>query len=274
MTHKMRRTLWAWGGLSPLVVIIVFPFAVMGITALKPVSEVLEPTWIPSRLQWSNFLTMWEAANFGPALVNSLRVAVVSTLIALLVSIPFAYAMARFQFRGQGVLRQFLLITQMLSPIVLVIGLFRLAAALGLIDSTTGVILVYGAFSIAFSVWMLQSYFATIPRDIEEAAWLEGAHPITTLIRVFLPLAVPAIAVTAIFSFINAWNEFVIALTMLRRQENYTLPIQIFSLVAGRYTIQWHHVMAAVCVSVVPVAILFSWLQRYLVRGLGVGAVK
>ena len=92
---------------------------------------------------------------------------------------------------------------------------------------------------------MLQSYFDTIPRDLEEAAWMEGASRWRTLLKVFLPLAVPAIAVTAIFTFINAWNEFVIALTMLRRQENYTLPIQVFSLVAGRYTVDWHHVMAA-----------------------------
>ena len=91
---------------------------------------------------------------------------------------------------------------------------------------------------------------------------------------VFLPLALPAITVTAIFSFINAWNEFVIALTMLRRQESYTLPIQIFSLVAGRYTVEWHHVMAATFVATIPVAIVFAWLQRYLVRGLAIGAVK
>ena len=90
----------------------------------------------------------------------------------------------------------------------------------------------------------------------------------------FLPLAVPAIVVTAIFTFINAWNEFVIALTMLRREENYTLPIQVFSLVAGRYTVDWHYVMAAALLATVPVAIIFAWLQRYLVRGLALGAVK
>lgn len=274
MTRKMRRTLWSWALLSPLVILTLFPFAVMLITALKPPQEVLQPTWIPSRLHWSNFVTMWDATNFGTALANSLWVASVATVISLAVSIPFAYAMVRFQFRGKGALRQFLLITQMLSPIVLVIGLFKLAASLGLIDNTNGIIVIYGAFSIAFTVWMLQSYFATIPRDVEEAAWLEGASRSRTVAQIFLPMAVPAIAVTALFSFINAWNEFVIALTMLRRQESYTLPIQIFSLVAGRYTIEWHHVMAAAFVSVIPVAIIFSWFQRYLVRGLGFGAVK
>ena len=103
---------------------------------------------------------------------------------------------------------------------------------------------------------------------------MEGASRGQTLIKVFLPLVTPAIAVTAIFTFINAWNEFVIALTLLRRQESYTLPIQVFSLVAGRYTVEWHHVMAATLVATIPVAILFAWLQRYLVRGLSLGAVK
>jgi len=274
MSRKLKRTLIAWAVLSPLVVLTLFPFAVMLITALKPATEVLSPHWVPSRLAWENFATMWSATNFGTAMWNSVYVGVLSTAIAIAVSIPFAYALNRYRFAGKGFLRQFLLVTQMLSPIVLVIGLFRLAAAMGLIDNVNSVVFVYGAFAIAFTVWMLQSYFATIPKDLEEAAWLEGASHTSALIRVFLPLAVPAITVTAIFAFINAWNEFVIALTMLRRAESYTLPIQIFSLVAGRYSVEWHHVMAASLVATLPVAVVFAWLQRYLVKGLGVGAVK
>jgi multiple sugar transport system permease protein len=217
---------------------------------------------------------MWEATGFGQALWNSLYVAVLSTLIALVVSIPAAYAMSRYRFVGRSALQQFLLVSQMLSPIVLVIGLFRLVVWLGLIDNVNSIVFVYAAFNIAFSVWMLQSYFSTIPKDLEEAAWIEGASPWKALVMVFLPLAVPAMVVTAIFAFINAWNEFVIALTMLRSQDSYTLPIQIFSLVAGRYTVEWHHVMAAAFVATIPIAIVFAWLQRYLVRGLSLGAVK
>jgi multiple sugar transport system permease protein len=211
---------------------------------------------------------------FGQALVNSLTVSVLATLLAIAVAIPFAYALDRFRFRAEGWLRQFLLVTQMLSPIVLVIGLFRLVVLLGLVDTASSLIWIYGAFNIAFTVWMLQSYFATIPKDLEEAAWSEGASAPSALWLVFLPLAVPAVTVASIFSFINAWNEFVIALTILRSQPSYTLPIQIFSLVAGRYTVEWHHVMAAAFVATIPVAIVFAWLQQYLVRGLSLGAVK
>ena len=180
--------------------------------------------------------------NFGPALLNSVYVAVLSTLVTFAVSIPAAYAMSRYKFRGQRFFRQFLLVSQMLSPILLVIGLFKLIIWLGILDNINSIIFVYAAFNIAFTAWMLQRYFATIPVDLEEAAWIEGASRFKTLRFIFLPLAIPALAVTAIFTFINSWNEFVIALTMLRQQENYTLPIQIFSLVAGRYTIEWHHV--------------------------------
>lgn len=271
---KLRRSLICWLCLSPVVVVALFPFAVMVISALKPAQEVLNPTWWPSRLAFENFVTMWRATNFGPALLNSLVISVLSTAGALIVSVPAAYALGRFSFTGRAGFRIFLIVTQMLSPIVLVIGLFRLVAWAGLIDSVGSVAMVYAAFNIAFTVWMLQSYFATIPRDLEEAAWIEGASRWKTLVRVFLPLAAPATVVTAIFAFINAWNEFVIALTMLRTQASYTLPIQIFSLVAGRYTVEWHHVMAATFVATIPVAIAFAWLQRYLVRGLSLGAVK
>ena len=275
MNHaKLRRSLVCWLVLSPMVVAALFPFAVMLITALKPSTEVLTPTWWPSRLTWENFQTMWAATNFGNALRNSLYVSVLATHGSLIVSIPAAYALTRFNFAGRELYRQFLLVTQMLSPIVLVVGLFRLMVWLGLVDSINAVTLVYAAFNIAFSVWMLQSYFATIPLDLEEAAWMEGAGRVRTLIKVFLPLAVPAMVVTAIFTFINAWNEFAIALTLLRSQDSYTLPIQIFSLVSGRYTVEWHHVMAATFTATVPVAIAFAWLQRYLVRGLALGAVK
>jgi multiple sugar transport system permease protein len=271
---KFMRSLLFWALLAPVVAAILFPYAVMTITAFKSATEVHDPTWWPSEWRWRNFVEMWETSGFAPALANSLYVSGLTTALTVAVSIPAAYALSRFRFVGRGAFRQFLLISQMLSPIVLVIGLFRLVAGVGLIDSLNVLTIVYVAFNIAFCVWMLQSYFSTIPRDLEEAAWMEGAGRGRTLLAVFLPLAVPAMVVTAIFTFINAWNEFVIALTMLRREDNYTLPIRVFSLVAGRYTVEWHYVMAAAFVASVPVAIIFAWLQRYLVRGLALGAVK
>lgn len=272
----MRKSLLCWLLLLPIILVNIAPFAIMLLTALKPGDEVFAypPRWLPSRLAWENFSDMWAATNFGNALFNSLYVATASTLLALLVAVPFAYALARFRFRGSAALSLVLLGTQMLSPIVLVIGLFRLAVAFGLNDTHAVLIIFYAAFNIAFAVWMLQSYFASISQDIEEAAWIEGAGRWQAVWKVFLPIALPAIAVTAIFSFINAWNDFVLALTMLRTPEKATLTLQVVNLVAGRYDKEWHQIMAAALAATIPVTILFAWLQRYMLRGLSGGAVK
>jgi len=276
MSAKLKKSMLYWLILSPLVVVILFPFAVMFVTAVRPRDElfVFPPTWWFSEFRWDNFTDMWVKTNFGRALLNSLYVSFASTALALALSIPAAYALSRYRFPGKRAYRTFLLMTQMMSPIVLVLGLFRLMVALGMVNNLNSLVLTYAAFNMAFTIWMLQSYFSTIPRDLEEAAWIDGATHIQSLWRVFLPLAVPAIAVTSIFGFINSWNEFVLALTMIRSSDDFTLPVQIYSQVAGRYQVEWHHVMAGTVLATVPVAIVFSWLQRYLIRGMALGAVK
>jgi len=276
MSQRLKKSLLYWLALSPLVVVILFPFGVMFVTAVRPREElfVYPPRWTFSEFRWDNFVDMWEKTNFGGALFNSLYVSVAATALALVLSIPAAYALSRYRFHGKGLYRNFLLMTQMMSPIVLVLGLFRLMVQFGLVNNLNSLVLTYAAFNMAFTIWMLQSYFNTIPRELEEAAWMDGASHFVSLAKIFLPLAVPAMVVTGIFTFINSWNEFVLALTMIRSQDQYTLPVQIFSQVAGRYQVEWHHVMAGTVLATVPVAIVFSWLQRYLIRGMALGAVK
>ncbi len=273
---KWKKSILYWLVLSPLLLVILFPYAVMLSTALKPRSEifVFDPTWWPTELAWSNFADMWRTIGFGKALVNSLIVSGSSVLLVLLVAIPAGYATARFHFRGQPAYRQFLLITQMLSPIVLIIGIFRMMAALGFVDQPIALILAYGAFNMAFATWMLQSFFETIPREIEESAWIDGATWLQSLRLIFLPMALPALAVTAILTFVNTWNEFVLALSLLRSQDSYTLTLRIYALVGGAYRVNWEHVMAATLLATVPVAIVFAWMQRYMVKGLSLGSVK
>ncbi|RYC27795.1 carbohydrate ABC transporter permease [Ciceribacter ferrooxidans] len=276
MTPKLKKSILYWVLLSPLCVVILLPFGIMFVTAVRPRDElfVYPPTWTFSEFRWDNFVEMWAKTNFGGALLNSLYVSIASTVIAILLSIPAAYALSRYRFVGKGLYRNFLLMTQMMSPIVLVLGLFRLMVHLNLVNSLNSLVVTYVAFNMAFTIWMLQSYFNTIPRDLEEASWIDGATHFTSLVKIFLPLAIPAMVVTAIFTFINSWNEFVLALTLIRNQNDYTLPVQIFSQVAGRYQVEWHHVMASTVLATVPVAIVFSWLQRYLIRGMALGAVK
>ena len=276
MSARVKKSLIYWLILSPLMVVILFPYAVMFFTAIKPRAEIFAfpPRWLPSGPRWENFIDMWQATGFGPALLNSLYIATASTVLCLAVAIPAGYALSRFEFRGKGLYRQFLLITQMLSPIVLVIGIFRLMAKLGLIDQLNSLVLAYGAFTLAFATWMLQSYFTTIPKEFEEAALIDGANRAQSLARIFVPLAAPAVAVTAILTFIYSWNEFVLALTLLRSSELFTLQIKIYSLVGGRYTVEWDHVMAATLLATVPVAAVFAWLQRYMVRGMALGGLR
>ena len=274
--RKRQHSLLIWLILSPLMLVILFPFVVMFLTSIKPRSEVFTypPRWLPSTFRWQNFLEMWQAVDFGTALGNSVLVSLGATVVVLIVGIPAAYALARFTFSAKRPFQQFLLVTQMLSPILLVLGLFHLVVSLGLVDSKYALIFVYAAFNVAFGVWMLQSYFGAIPIELEEAALIDGCNRWGAVLRVFVPLAVPAIVVTAIFTFINSWNEFVVALTLLRSDENFTLPLKIFSLVGGRYTVEWQQVMAATLLATLPVAAVFTWLQRYLVRGMMMGAIK
>ena len=260
----------------PFIIMSLFPYAVMLTSSLKPRGEVYKiPTsWFASDFRFKNYLEMWDAINFGSSLFNSLYVGFITTLCILIIAIPAAYGLSQFEFKYKGLYRMFLLTTQMLSPIILIIGIFRLCVWLGILDSKNSLVLVYAAFGLAFSTWMLQSYFSTIPKELEESAWIEGATKFKSLIYIFIPLAIPAITVTSLISFVHSWNEFVLALTLMRSNENYTLPLKVFSLVGGRYQIEWDHVMAATFLATVPVAIIFSWLQKYLVQGISLGAIK
>ncbi len=273
--RKWITTLLAWLLLSPILFVILFPLGVMLMTALKPRAELtaIPPSFFPSTFQWSHFVEVWQQTNIPHAILNSLYVSFAATLLTILVAAPFAYALTRFDFRGKGALRFFLLVTQMLSPIVLVLGLFRLMVAAGVVDSLGFLSVIYAAFNVAFSVWMLQSYFATIPKDLEESAWIEGASRLRSLVGIFLPLAIPAIVIVATFTFVNAWNEFIIAFSTLRDTHSYTIQLGIIEM-TGYYTIRWDYIMVAVILASVPVSILFFWLQKHLIGGLTSGSVK
>jgi len=272
----MPRTLRNWLLLSPLVLLNLFPFLVMLLTALKPREEVFAfpPRWLPSRLAFENFAEMWHATDFGSAMLNSVKVSVMTMALTLLIAVPAAYAMTRFRFRGRDAYEMFLLVVQMVSPIVLIIGLFRLAVFFGLADTHMALVILFAGFSLTFAIWMLRSYFEAIPVDIEEAAFLEGASRFYAVTRLFLPLAIPSIAVVGLFTFINAWNDFALSLTILRSSDKNTVTLQVVNLVAGRYTKEWQLIMAATLCATLPVTLLFAWFQKYLVRGLSGGAVK
>ena len=254
-------------------VIALLPYAEMLISAARPTNQLLDRNYFPSQWNWSVFVDIWGSA-FSNSLLVSLEIAAGATLLVLVVAVPAAYYTARNKFRGRGAFLLLVLITQMFQPTAMLVGLYREFLSLGMLNSVFALILINAGFNMAFTVWILNAYISAIPEELEEAAWIDGASRLGAFFLITIPLAMPGIVTSVIFTFIAAWNEFVVALTMLRSQETYTLPIQVFSLVAGRYTIEWHHVMAATLLATLPVAIVFIWLQRYLVRGLALGAVK
>ena len=276
MSSKAKRSLVCWLSLSPLVVIVLFPYATMLSTAMKRKDEIFqfEVTWLPESLYFGNFVELFANRGFGRAIANSLYISIGATLVSLLVAMPAAYALSRLKLQGGGAFRTYLLLTQMISPIVLIVGLFRLFAYLGMINNLNALVLAHSAFYMAFAVWMLQSYFDTIPKDLEEAAWMDGASRFASFRRVFLPLCLPGIAVTSLFTFVNSWNEYAMSLTILREGALQTAPVRIAFLTGTLYETEWNIIMAATLVATIPVAIVFASIQSYLIRGLSLGGVK
>lgn len=273
---KAKKSLVCWALLSPFLLVVLFPYATMLSTSLKQKDEIFtfHRTWLPRELYLGNFAELIFEKGFGRALANSLAISIGATVLSLAVAIPAAYALTRMRVPGKGALTNYLLITQMISPIVLIVGLFRMFAYFGLVNSLLSVVIAHSAFFMAFAVWMLQSYFATIPKDLEEAAWIDGAGRFSAFVRVFLPLCLPGIVVTAIFTFVNSWNEYAMSLTLLRQVTQQTAPVQIAFLTGTLYQIEWHLIMAATLLASVPVAIVFASIQRYLIGGMALGGVK
>lgn len=210
---------------------------------------------------------------FGPQLFNSVVVSLATTIVGVFLATTAAYAFSRFRFYGRQTGMNLFLVTQMFPGVLMLIPLFILLGRLNLLDSLVGLCLVYSTTAIPFCVWMLKGYFDTIPKELEESAIMDGASRMTVFVRIILPLAAPAIAVTALFSFMTAWNEFVLAFTFNNDPKAFTLPVTIQRYADPKST-YWGSFAAASIIVSIPVMALFYKLQRFLVGGLTAGAVK
>ena len=253
----------------------VAPYLVMMLDAVKPAGELraTPPRLWPGRWQLQNFLEVVGDETFQAGLRASLVIALVSTALALAAAIPAAYWTARQRFRGRSAFLFLVLVTQMFSPTALVVGLYREFFELDLVNTYTALILTNAAFNLAFAVWILRAFFASIPRDIEEAAEVDGCGRVGTLVRIVLPLSLPALVTAAIFAFIAAWNEYIVALTLMTDPARKPLTVGITSYVTA-YVQHWNLMFAASVIAIVPVVILFALIERYLVGGLTAGSVK
>ena len=255
--------------LLPAILISIFPLIVMVSTSFKTSQEVYipPPTFLPRTPTIQNYFDIWTVAPLTTFFRNSMVIGLGSTLIALFLAIPAAYALTRFRFRGRRFYQLFLLGIQMFPPIVIILGIFRIVAGLNMVDSLTTVVLLNAIFSLSFAIWMLEGYFATIPPEIEEAAMMDGNSRLGAMFNMILPLSWPGLVAVTIFGFMNGWNEFLFALTFIRSQDKLPLTIGLFKFVT-RFQVQWHQLMAASLLTTIVVVVLFMLVQNQLTRGM------
>jgi arabinogalactan oligomer/maltooligosaccharide transport system permease protein len=229
---------------------------------------------LPAHFSVSNFTEVWNEQAFGTWLWNSAVVSLMTTLLGVFLACTAAYAFSRFRFPGRNAGMLMFLVSQMFPGTLMLIPLFIIIVKwLGLGNTYIGLVIVYATTAIPFCVWMLKGYFDTIPVDIEESARIDGASPATIFFRIILPLATPAIAITALFSFMTAWNEFILASIFMESESNYTAPVGLRFFVGG-FSSQWGYFAAGSVIVSLPVVALFLYLQKYLISGLTAGSVK
>jgi arabinogalactan oligomer/maltooligosaccharide transport system permease protein len=275
----LGAALFSHGILIIACLIVLYPLLYVVRMALSPTQGFTLGLDLSSGFSLHNFSEVTSTTDqegnwlFGIQLWNSIWVSLASTLVGVLLAVSAAYAFSRFRFPGRKATLMAFLVTQMFPGTMMMIPLYILLDTFGLLDQSMGLILVYATTSLPFCVWMLKGYFDTIPKDLEEAALIDGASRFQIFWRIILPLARPAIAVTALFSFMTAWNEFVLAKTFMTREVLYTLPVVLRGYV-GKEDVQWGFFAAGAILVSVPVMALFFALQRQLVSGLTTGAVK
>lgn len=274
LKRKSWQTILLYVFVFILCIVILYPYFVMFITSLKDNKEMYAIDHIlPKMWQWSNFADIWTAAPVFKYLLNSMIIAGGATLLAILCGIPAAYALARMKFKGKGVFMGAVIMSQMFSPVVLLVGIYRMMVNINLNDTILGLILLNAAFNQAFAIWLLRGTFMGISPEMEQAAKIDGCGTIKALIKVLLPMAAPGIITTLIFVFINAWNEYTIALTLISTDifKPITVGINVFY---GFNFIQWQYLFATSLFATIPVVILFLIIEKHLVAGLTSGGVK
>ena len=281
--------LWIHAGLISFTLLAIYPvlwvlaLAFSGQQNVAIIDLPKDPTFLerlrsvmpwPAHVSVKNFHDVMTEQPFGRWLLNSVMVSLMTTVLGVFLACTAAYAFSRFRFPGRDSGMLAFLVSQMFPGTLMLIPLFIIIVKwLGLGNTFWGLVIVYATTAIPFCVWMLKGYFDTIPIDIEESARIDGASPQVIFIRIILPLAKPAIAITALFSFMTAWNEFILASVFLEAESMYTAPVGLRFFVGG-FTSQWGFFAAGSVIVSLPVVILFLYLQKYLVSGLTAGSVK
>jgi multiple sugar transport system permease protein len=227
----------------------------------------------PSRVTFANYASVLKATDFPRFFLNSLIVSLSTALIVTVVASLAGYALSRFRFRGKAWVSLVLLLTQTFPLVMVIPPIFRIMSQLGLTDNLYGLIVIYTAFNIAFATFLMQSFFDGVPKDLEEAAMIDGCTRVMALRRIILPLTLPGMGATVAFVFTAAWSELLFALMLINSDDQKTFSVGLLTFI-GKFAVDWGQMMAASVMALIPVCIFFMFLQRYLVTGLTAGAVK
>jgi multiple sugar transport system permease protein len=264
----------AWLVLLATAVLVLIPIFWIFSTSFKPTPEILvTPTTLLPKAPTLEHYGVALSGDFRAYLTNSLIAAGGATLLGLLLAVPAAYGFAKYSYRGAGTLLALIVVTRVFPPIALALPFFLQFRTLGLIDTPFGLIVAYLPIVLPLMIWMLHGFFRDFPRELIEAAELDGLGVLQTLIRIVLPLSLPALGVATLFGFLVAWNEFVIALTLTRTPAGQTMPVGIASLIT-QFQVLWGDMMAVAAIYLIPVFVVTVITQRGLVRGLMTGATK
>ena len=272
---KLLKRICLYFVVALICVVILYPYFVMVCTALKSRAEIfaMNGTVFPKEALWTNFIDIWEKAPMGKYMLNSIIIAGGSTCIAMICGIPAAYALARMKFKGQTAFLGFIIVSQMFAPVVLLIGIYKVMQLMSLTNTLLGLIFINAAFNQAFTIWLLRGTFMSISAEMEQAATIDGCNRLQAMFKVLLPVAAPGIVTTLIFIFINAWNEYTVALCLISTDtiKPLTVGINIFN---GYNIIEWQYLFAASLFAIIPVVILFVSIEKNLTSGLAAGGVK
>jgi len=257
-----------------MCILILYPYFVMFSYGARSQADIMTNNVFPAKWIWKNYAyVLLSNRSVLRYLLNSIMIAFGATAIAIICGIPAAYALARMRFKGQKLFMAIIIVSQMFSPVVLLVGIQRILLTFGLNNSDLGLILIDAAFNQAFAIWLLQGTFRTISPEMEQAATIDGCSRVQSVIKVLLPMAAPGIVTTLIFVFINAWNEYTIAFVMI--SDDSLKPITVgINLFNGYNMIEWNYLFASSVFATIPVVVLFICIEKNLVSGLTSGGTK